>query len=139
MTERTSRGGSADGVIDRHVGQIVRQRRKALGMSQAALAEALGVSFQQIQKYERGANRVSAPAMWRLAAALHCQPGDFFAGLTSAHRSQAADPEGFGPIGRAFLASDGGLELARAFLAAALGHRRALLAAARAFALEQDG
>ena len=50
--------------IDVHVGLRVRGRRHELGMSQSTLADALGVSFQQVQKYERGANRVSASMLW---------------------------------------------------------------------------
>ncbi|MFN9926323.1 MAG: helix-turn-helix domain-containing protein, partial [Phenylobacterium sp.] len=46
--------------VDRHVGLRVRMRRKELGVSQERLAESLGITFQQVQKYERGANRVSA-------------------------------------------------------------------------------
>ncbi|HEY3800894.1 MAG TPA: helix-turn-helix transcriptional regulator [Caulobacteraceae bacterium] len=56
--------------IDLAVGAAVRARREALGVSQTALAEALGLTFQQIQKYERGRNRISASALVRTAAAL---------------------------------------------------------------------
>jgi transcriptional regulator with XRE-family HTH domain len=58
--------------IDASVGARLRQRRKTLGMSQARLAEALGVTFQQIQKYEKGANRISASTLVRAARALEC-------------------------------------------------------------------
>ena len=50
-------------------------------MSQSALAEALGLTFQQVQKYERGANRVSASKLYRIAVALETTPGAFFEGL----------------------------------------------------------
>ncbi|MDP3749308.1 MAG: helix-turn-helix transcriptional regulator, partial [Phenylobacterium sp.] len=49
--------------IDTQVGMQIRARRKSIGSSQSTLAEAIGVSFQQVQKYERGANRVSASMM----------------------------------------------------------------------------
>ena len=56
--------------VDRHVGLRIRMRRKEMGISQERLAEALGITFQQVQKYERGANRVSASKLYEIAAAL---------------------------------------------------------------------
>ena len=56
--------------VDLHVGARVRMRRKLLGISQEKLAEELGLTFQQIQKYERGANRVSASKLYEIARAL---------------------------------------------------------------------
>ena len=56
--------------IDAHVAERILERRQALGLSQSALAERLGVSFQQLQKYESGQNRVSASRLHRLSAAL---------------------------------------------------------------------
>lgn len=64
--------------VDRHVGAELRKARKAAGLSQGALGQAIGVTFQQIQKYERGANRVSASAMWGLSRALGVRPADLF-------------------------------------------------------------
>lgn len=67
--------------IDAEVGarvRLVRERRK---MSQSALGEKIGVSFQQIQKYERGANRISASALFQIARALDVRPSDFFDGI----------------------------------------------------------
>jgi len=58
--------------IDVHVGQRVRQRRTLLGMSQEKLAEAIGLTFQQVQKYERGANRVDRAAFSTLLACWMC-------------------------------------------------------------------
>ncbi len=63
--------------IDHFIGVQIRARRMAIGMSQEAMAEAIGVSFQQVQKYEKGANRVSAAALVRIARALRCQIGVF--------------------------------------------------------------
>lgn len=68
---------SADGV-DRAVGQRIAQRRAALGWSQTRLATELGVSFQQLQKYESGLNRVSASRLHRIAMALGAPVADFF-------------------------------------------------------------
>jgi len=56
--------------IDRHVGSRVRMRRMLIGMSQEKLGEALGLTFQQVQKYEKGTNRISASRLQQIAAAL---------------------------------------------------------------------
>jgi transcriptional regulator with XRE-family HTH domain len=68
--------------IDRHLGKRLRQRRRTLGLTQQQIAEAVGVRFQQIQKYECGANRISAARLWLLAKALEAPVGAFFDGLT---------------------------------------------------------
>lgn len=60
--------------IDRAIGERVRQARKARGLSQSQLGDALGVTFQQIQKYERGANRVSSSALLIISDALDVSP-----------------------------------------------------------------
>lgn len=67
--------------IDLHVGNRVRQRRRLIGMTQQGLAEAVGIRFQQIQKYESGANRISASRLWELAAALSVPVPYFYEGL----------------------------------------------------------
>jgi len=67
--------------VDRHVGGRIRLRRKLLGRSQAWLASAVGVSFQQVQKYERGANRISAGRLYAVAMALETSAPFFFEGL----------------------------------------------------------
>lgn len=64
--------------IDIHVGARVRLRRTLLGMSQERLGEALGLTFQQVQKYERGANRVGASRLFELAKALGVPVSYFF-------------------------------------------------------------
>lgn len=64
--------------IDIAVGARIRLRRKQLGVSQSKLAEAIGVTFQQVQKYERGANRVSASTLAKVSGALDCKVADFF-------------------------------------------------------------
>jgi transcriptional regulator with XRE-family HTH domain len=64
--------------IDRHVGARLRSRRTSLALSQTALARAVGLTFQQIQKYERGSNRVSASALFRLSRALNISVAFFF-------------------------------------------------------------
>jgi transcriptional regulator with XRE-family HTH domain len=64
--------------IDRHVGAQIREQRIAIGMSQETLGGAIGVSFQQVQKYEKGSNRVSASRLWRIGKALGASMQDFF-------------------------------------------------------------
>ncbi|MEM5519782.1 helix-turn-helix transcriptional regulator [Sulfitobacter sp. AS59] len=67
--------------VDVHVGQRIRQRRWLAGMTQQKLAELVGIKFQQIQKYETGANRVSASRLWDIADALGVEVAHFFEGL----------------------------------------------------------
>lgn len=67
--------------VDLHVGKRIRHRRWQMGMSQENLAETTGVKFQQIQKYETGANRVSASRIWEIAGALDVTVSYFFEGL----------------------------------------------------------
>jgi transcriptional regulator with XRE-family HTH domain len=67
--------------VDIHVGQRVRQRRWMLGMTQQQLGDEVGIKFQQIQKYETGANRVSASRMWDIATAMEVPVAFFFEGL----------------------------------------------------------
>jgi transcriptional regulator with XRE-family HTH domain len=75
--------------VDAQVGIRVRTRRLELGMSQTALAEACKITFQQIQKYENGANRVSASRLWQFAAVMEVPVDYFFAGLGT-HKISAA-------------------------------------------------
>lgn len=74
----TSNDGSPHG-IDTHVGLRVRKRRKELGMSQETLAVHLGLTFQQVQKYERGSNRISASKLHAIAMTLRKPIGYFYA------------------------------------------------------------
>lgn len=67
--------------VDLHVGQRLRNRRWLMGMTQQQLASAVGIKFQQIQKYESGANRVSASRLWDLSQALDVPVSFFFDGL----------------------------------------------------------
>jgi len=66
----------------------MRQRREMSGMPQKELARQLGISFQQVQKYESGANRISASKLWQLCGVLDVTPGFFFEGLNP-HRNRA--------------------------------------------------
>ena len=76
-----SERGEGPHPVDRHVGLRIRMRRKEIGVSQERLAESLGITFQQVQKYERGANRVSASKLWEIALALKTSVAYFYEGL----------------------------------------------------------
>ena len=103
--------------IDLHVGGRVRLRRKLLGISQDQLAMALGITFQQIQKYERGANRVSASKLYEIAKTLQVPVAFFFEGLTDPMDGAAADDAGrrIEIVVQDFLGTAEGLELAEIF------------------------
>lgn len=75
--------GSRTRRIDQHVGERIRLRRTERGLTQEQLAEALEVSYQQIQKYETGANRISAGRLFELAHKLGVEVGFFFEGLAT--------------------------------------------------------
>ncbi len=66
--------------VDIEIGNRIAARRKALRLTQQELAQACGVTFQQVQKYERGANRVSGSRLYKIAAILEADPADFFPG-----------------------------------------------------------
>jgi transcriptional regulator with XRE-family HTH domain len=78
-----ARGTGEDGPhpVDRHVGRRVCEKRLALGYNQSDLGRALGLTFQQIQKYEKGTNRVSASKLWDIARFFKVDIGYFFDGL----------------------------------------------------------
>jgi len=100
--------------IDRHVGLRIRLRRKELGVSQEKLADAIGLTFQQVQKYERAANRVSASKLYEMARALETSIGYFYEGLEdAAHGAPSADRAG--PLFHDFLMTPEGVELAGLF------------------------
>lgn len=79
--------------IDVHLGRRLRRRRRLLGLTQQQLAGACGVRFQQIQKYECAANRMSAARLWQLAEVLQVPVSYFYEGLVEA-RSEAREAEG---------------------------------------------
>ncbi len=73
--------------VDVHVGQRLRLRRALMGLSQERLAELVGVTFQQIQKYERGANRIGSSRLYELSRVLAVPIDYFFEGLEETERS----------------------------------------------------
>ena len=104
--------------IDKHVGSRVRMRRMLVGMSQEKLGEALGLTFQQVQKYEKGTNRIGASRLHHIASILGV-PIDFLyqgAPRMEASGSGAADEQASADLSE-FLSSSDGVELMRGFLA----------------------
>jgi transcriptional regulator with XRE-family HTH domain len=81
----------AANAIDRKLGQRVRSRRLEIGMSQERLAELLGVTFQQVQKYEKGVNRIAASRLHDIAAALEMPVARFFEGLAGGRAAGGAE------------------------------------------------
>ncbi len=73
----TNKKGKA-GSLDEHIGSRLKQRRSLLGMTQENLAESVGITFQQIQKYENGANRISAGRLFEFSKILNIPIGFFF-------------------------------------------------------------
>ena len=112
--------------LDVAIGQRVRERRRGIGLSQQELAEALGVSFQQVQKYERGANRISFSRLVEVAGALNCRLADLADGLDPDHKPDHVEHV------NTLMDCDGALELLEAYVAMPNnGFRRALLHHAR--------
>ena len=112
--------------VDVHVGRAVRWRRKLRGLSQQALAERIGLTFQQVQKYETGANRISASALHAISGALEVPIAFFFDGLPE---TVAGGPEPEASLTARMLGAPGGLALAEAWLALPPGPLRHRLAA----------
>lgn len=108
--------------IDVHVGSRLRLRRMILGMSQEKLGERMRLTFQQIQKYERGINRIGASRLFKLAHILQVPVQFFYEGLTlDSGDTAAAEVAGMAEVQNEnfvveFLNSRDGLELNRAFV-----------------------
>lgn len=111
--------------VDVHVGKRIRHRRWLVGMTQQQLAESVGIKFQQIQKYETGANRVSASRLWDIADALEVSVSFFFEGIDGdedkASKMVPAD----------ILADKEALDLVRSYYAIPEAQRRRLFELAR--------
>lgn len=103
--------------VDAHVGRQVRTRRRVLGISQEKLAGQLGLTFQQVQKYERGSNRVSASKLYEIARALNSPISYFFDGLAdpTAERADGMQESHNEQFVHDFLMTPEGLELAETF------------------------
>lgn len=115
-------------MVDVHVGKRIRQRRWLTGMTQQKLAELVGIKFQQIQKYETGANRVSASRLWDIADALEVQVSFFFEGL----KEDAAELiEGEGGVPLDLMGDKEAMDLVRSYYAIPENQRRRLFELAR--------
>lgn len=88
-TVDTNYGVTNHNAIDVHVGQRIRSRRTLLGFSQEQLAHGLSVTFQQVQKFERGSNRVSASRLWDISQLLDVDISYFFDDMSSATKSNS--------------------------------------------------
>ncbi len=117
---RYGRGTGKPHPIDVHVGARVRQRRVLLGMNQTKLGDALGLTFQQVQKYESGRDRISASRLFDLSRVLDVSIEHFFedmppevsASSLAKGRGRAREPVGYDP---GFLTKRETLELVRAY------------------------
>lgn len=123
--------------IDLHVGKRLRRRRRLLGLTQQQLAESIGIRFQQIQKYECGANRVTASRLYELAVALNVPVNYFFEGLQQVANPAAPGTPGAPANDRDLIAADvlsqkETLELIRAYYKLGERPRRRLLDLAKA-------
>lgn len=112
--------------IDLYVGKRLRRRRRLLGLTQQSLAEQVGIRFQQIQKYECGANRVSAARLFELSEALSVPIQYFYEGLSEANDPafNSPDPEIIAPD---VLSKKETMDLVRAYYSMGEGPRKHLL------------
>ena len=103
--------------VDSHVGRRVRMRRLLLGMSQTKLADALGLSFQQVQKYEKGTNRISASRLQLIASIQQVPIAFFFEGAPRVPGQDEAPTGAPSPqFVSDYLATSEGLQLTKAFI-----------------------
>lgn len=109
--------------IDLYVGKRLRRRRRLLGLTQQQLAESVGIRFQQIQKYECGANRISASRLFELSEALHVPVQYFYDGLSEDDREGPINPE----LNPDVLSQKETIDLIRAYYRLSEGPRRRLL------------
>ena len=130
--------------IDAHVGARVRLRRMLIGMSQEKLGEMLGVTFQQIQKYEKGANRIGASRLYEVSKILDVPVQFFFDDLPGEGEKPIARPHGFSenggePFVMDFVSSTEGLSLNRAYTGIKDGKvRRGILDLVRSIAGSEE-
>ena len=112
--------------VDVHVGKRIRHRRWLVGMTQQQLAEQVGIKFQQIQKYETGANRVSASRLWDISEALDVPVSFFFEGLDAEARTAHGDA-----VPADLMGDKEALDLVRSYSAIPENQRRRLFDLAR--------
>lgn len=126
--------------VDVHVGTRIRLRRQVLKMSQEKLGDKLGVTFQQVQKYERGSNRVGASRLWKISEVLEVPINFFFDGLSDSFANGEFAEDDQMPIVYEFINSTDGVALAKAVSQIrSKAVRRQLLELARAMAKDSQG
>lgn len=113
--------------VDVHVGKRVRHRRWLIGMTQQQLAQQVGIKFQQIQKYETGANRISASRLWDIAEALDVPVSFFFEGLEETQKDDANKKS----VPADLMGDKEALDLVRSYYAIPENQRRRLFELAR--------
>jgi transcriptional regulator with XRE-family HTH domain len=125
--------------VDLHVGGRVRMRRKFLGMSQEGLADAIKLTFQQVQKYERGSNRISASKLHEISKVLKAPIGYFFEGIGEGEQVEGFSESQSEQFVHGFLMTTEGIELAEAFPRIRNAkHRRRILELVRTLAEDED-
>ena len=119
MAKASNRHSRSTTAVDTHIGQKIRARRNVLGLSQTELADAAGITFQQVQKYEKGTNRVGASRLQQFSEALDVPPSYFFDGAPTVGKKISASRDGELSEGSiiSFLGTREGAALVRAFLA----------------------
>ena len=128
--------------VDAHVGGRLRMRRVLLGMSQEAVGDKLGLTFQQVQKYEKGVNRIGASRLFQLANILGVPVQYFFQDMPLIAESDPPTVEGHAREATImeFLRTNDGMELTKAFLRISdIRSRRAILELARSLAGKDGG
>ncbi|OED50318.1 helix-turn-helix domain-containing protein [Leisingera sp. S232] len=113
--------------VDVHVGKRIRHRRWLIGMTQQQLAEQVGIKFQQIQKYETGANRVSASRLWDISDALEVPVSFFFEGL----QEESKAPADKASVPEDLMGDKEALDLVRSYYSIPENQRRRLFELAR--------
>src|ERR1700693_5464581 len=114
---RLSTGKKSPNAIDKHVGAGVRMRRMMLGMSQEKLGDSLGLTFQQVQKYEKGINRIGASRLQHISSILKVSISSFFEGAPVLPGQPYGLDEAPSPAYVSdFLATSDGLALTKAFM-----------------------
>lgn len=125
--------------IDVHVGARIRMRRQLVNMSQERLGELLGITFQQVQKYEKGSNRISASRLFYASKTLGVPVQFFFDGLPGSEGNDGLREGGSGDEFSAALMSTEGVQLAKAFKDADTSTKRKLIASLARLIVDSDG
>ncbi|HEY4995844.1 MAG TPA: helix-turn-helix transcriptional regulator [Aestuariivirga sp.] len=125
--------------IDAHVGARIRMRRQLVNMSQERLGELLGITFQQVQKYEKGSNRISASRLFYASKTLGVPVQFFYDGLPGNEGPDGLREGGSGDEFSAALMTPEGVQLAKAFKDADTSTKRKLIAALARLIVESEG